>query len=89
MDLKAKVLHYLRAYNGRSKPVKTRIEEDIILEIPKKEQSKYLIHIYDCFCELENEGKIKLIPYSEMTSNQKWIYDRDKEPIYNIIDCNG
>ena len=42
--------------------------------------------MYDCFNELESEGKIKFIPYSEMSASQKYTYNDDLEPIYKIIE---
>ena len=85
MDLKERILYYLVLYNGRSKPVKEIVEQDIILEVSIKEQDRYLYNIGSCFLELEKEGKIKLIPYSEMNCDQRFAYDRDKDTIYEII----
>lgn len=45
-------------------------------------------YMYEAISELEHEGKIRLIPYSEMTASQKKTYDEDQEPIYEIINKN-
>jgi len=85
MDVKERLLWYLRVYDGRSKPAKARTEEDICREYPRKEQDRMICYIFSALSELESEGKIKLIPYSEMTASQRKTYDEDLDAIYKIF----
>ena len=84
-DIKSLILHYLRVYEGRCKPTIRAIEEEIALKSKRNEYYKKYYYMRECFCELENENAIRLIPYGEMTATQKSYYDADKEPIYEII----
>ena len=88
MDVKDRLLWYLRVYDGRSKLAKARTEEDIYIEFSRKEQTRMVCYMYDAIAELEQEGKIRLIPYSEMNAQQKKTYDEDQEAIYEIIKKN-
>ena len=84
MDIKKALLNYLKIYDGRSKPAKVRTLQDIRNNFPKSEQSRMALYVYDALEELKSEGKIRIIPYSEMTALQKRAYEEDREAIYKI-----
>ena len=47
------------------------------MELPRKEHNKISDMIFNAFIDLEGEGNIKIIPYDEMTDNQKFRFDRE------------
>ena len=84
MDIKKALLNYLKIYDGRSKPAKARTFQDIRINFSKSEQNRMALYVYDAFEELQAEGKIRIIPCSEMTAFQKKVYEEDQEAIYKI-----
>lgn len=76
---------YLKVYSGRSKRARECIIEKLEFSLPEEESNKLSIVLSEVINDLESENIIRLIPYSEMTSEQKDFYDFDKWPIYEII----
>ncbi len=88
MNVKEKVLWYLSVYDGEKQGAKKRVEEDLIMGLPRKEHNKISDMIFNAFMDLEGKGNIKIIPYDEMTDNQKFRFDREGKIFYRIINKN-
>ena len=85
MDIKSEILHYIAVYDGSSKRIKERIEQDIICAFPNKERQKYINAIDIAISQLIKENVIRFVPYSEMSDRQKRYYESDGMVIYEIL----
>ena len=75
MNLEETIIFYLRAESGRFHAACKKIEG----------KGYSFESITSCISELERNGKIIVMPYDEMDTNQKYAFDKENEVIYKII----
>ncbi len=88
MNVKEKILWYLSVYDGEKQGALKRVEEDLICTLPRKEHGKISDMISLAFLELQTKGNIKIIPYENMTENQKFRFDNEGKIFYKILNKN-
>lgn len=76
MDISGQILYYILVYEGRKTGIIKRVMEDFHCEeLEVLKQIDLLI----------SAGKIRILPYEEMSEHEKYEFDRNKEKFYQIV----
>ena len=88
MNVKEKILHYLFVYDGEEQGAEKRVEEDLARELPRKDHKRIGEIFFNAFAELRRKGNIEIIPYENMTDNQRHRSNTENKIFYRIVNKN-
>ncbi|MDE6597079.1 MAG: hypothetical protein K2K60_00390 [Clostridia bacterium] len=88
MDIKNKILHYLFVYDGELEGTEKRVKEDLRRELYKPTDTKLSEYFYNAISDLVNKGNIEILPYEDMTTNQRYKFNQEGKTLYRIINKN-
>ncbi len=85
MDIENLIKHYLIVYSGKLDLALKNVKGYVMRTIPNNKIYEYSNMVDCCFMEMVKHKIIRIVPYEEMTPEQKVMFDRDNEPICEIL----
>ncbi len=84
MNIEELIKRYLIAYDGRLNSALQKVKEDIVNKVARNKQCEYINMVDIVFEKMISDNVVKLVLYEKMTPEQKIIFNKDNEPIYEI-----
>lgn len=82
MGMQETMLYYLRIFDGKVSLAQKHLEQDIKNGYFGVESQG----VNGIISDLVSAGRIELIPYEELTEDQKWYFDKHPEEVfYRVI----